>query len=884
MAQQDQRQCDRRRQAGPHRPRRRHREGRARAGEVHRATAPDEHPYGRGDRYPCARPAVPPAATGGILGRPGRGSRCTPAAPRSTASTARRARRRGKGTDRGTRAGAVLAAVLGASLAGCSSTGGKRAEDARKAQAAAGQGRGRPPRAGPSRWSPTPATATPSGTSSRSGAEQAAAKDNINFVYSHNDEGQQQAQLVQAAIDKKVDGLIVSPRQARRDEGRRRQGREGRHPGDHRQLRLRAVQGVRRAHPHRPGRGDRRRGRRRRADKRGSKKALCVLHEQGNVGHEQRCAGAKKTFDGKMQNLYVDGTNMPAVQASIEAKLQADPSIDAVVTLGAPFARRRRQGEGRPRAARPRSTPSTSTPRSPPALKDGTLGFAVDQQPYLQGYEAVDLLWLYKLQRRRARRRPARPHRPADHHQERRRRAGRSTRSGGPDERDRTTCRTGGTARPTSGCCAPRRCAGCWAAPSWARSSAPSAVFLFFSIVADSFLRASSLSHRAVRGLDHRHHGGAGGAADDRRRVRPVGRCPGDQLRADLLDVQLPDDGERLGRRPRLAAGHARRRRLQRLHADPYETAQLHHHARHVPDADRPQPRLHQADQRHGLHQVHRRHGGLRLGQEALRLPARPSATSRSRSPSCGGSAWSPLATWILLRTRFGNWIFAVGGGADAARAVGVPVDRTKIGLYMGVAFAAWVSGQHLLFSFDVVQSGEGVGNELTVHHRGRHRRLSDHRRLRLRDRLGGRRVHLRHDQQGHRVRGVEPGLVQVLPRSDAPSGHPAQRMGPQACGGDSDTTGSGTALVELDDVSKYYGNIRALEGVSLEVHAGRDHLRARRQRRRQVHPDQDHRGAAPARRGHLPHRGRGDRASPARARPWTAASPPSTRTSPSSR
>ncbi|TXS57511.1 ABC transporter permease [Streptomyces sp. t39] len=72
------------------------------------------------------------------------------------------------------------------------------------------------------------------------------------------------------------------------------------------------------------------------------------------------------------------------------------------------------------------------------------------------------------------------------------------------------------------------------------------------------------------------------------------------------------------------------------------------------------------------------------------------------------------LATWILLRTRFGNWIFAVGGGADAARAVGVPVKRTKIFLYMGVAFAAWVSGQHLLFSFDVVQSGEGVGNELT--------------------------------------------------------------------------------------------------------------------------------------------------------------------------
>ncbi|MFI9050938.1 ABC transporter permease [Streptomyces sp. NPDC053427] len=70
------------------------------------------------------------------------------------------------------------------------------------------------------------------------------------------------------------------------------------------------------------------------------------------------------------------------------------------------------------------------------------------------------------------------------------------------------------------------------------------------------------------------------------------------------------------------------------------------------------------------------------------------------------------VATWVLLRTRVGNWIFAVGGNADAARAVGVPVTKTKIGLYMGVAFAAWVSGQHLLFSYDAIQSGDGVGNE----------------------------------------------------------------------------------------------------------------------------------------------------------------------------
>jgi simple sugar transport system permease protein len=63
------------------------------------------------------------------------------------------------------------------------------------------------------------------------------------------------------------------------------------------------------------------------------------------------------------------------------------------------------------------------------------------------------------------------------------------------------------------------------------------------------------------------------------------------------------------------------------------------------------------------------------------------------------------LATWVLLRTRVGNWIFAVGGDADAARAVGVPVKRVKIGLFMTVGFMAWFTGMHLLFSFNSIQS-----------------------------------------------------------------------------------------------------------------------------------------------------------------------------------
>ncbi|MFE7625739.1 sugar ABC transporter substrate-binding protein [Streptomyces sp. NPDC057509] len=293
--------------------------------------------------------------------------------------------------------GAVLAAVLGASLMGCSSTGGKRAEERAAKAAAEGRSAVNTPR-----W--TFAMVTHSGDGDtfwdivQKGAKMAAGKDNINFLYSHDDEGQQQAQLVQAAIDKKVDGLIVTLAKpdAMKDvvakatragipvitvnSGSAESEKYGAltHIGQDESIAGEAV-------------GEE-------LNKRGRKKALCILHEQGNVGHEQRCAGAKKTFDGQLQNLYVEGTNMPDVQASIEAKLQSDKNIDAVVTLGAPFA---------DAAVKAKKTAGSKAeidtfdlnPRVAASLQSKTLGFAVDQQPYLQGYEAVDLLWLYRFNR-----------------------------------------------------------------------------------------------------------------------------------------------------------------------------------------------------------------------------------------------------------------------------------------------------------------------------------------------------------------------------------------------------------------------------------------------------------------------------------------------------
>ncbi|MFD7611386.1 sugar ABC transporter substrate-binding protein [Streptomyces sp. NPDC059828] len=290
--------------------------------------------------------------------------------------------------------GAVLAAALGVSLAGCSATGGKRAEDARKQAAAEGRAAVTTPR-----W--TFAMVTHSGAGDtfwdivQNGAKQAAVKDNINFLYANSDEAQQQAQLVDSYIDKKVDGLIVTlakPEAMKAvvakavkagipvitvNSGAEQSKVYGAltHIGQDETIAGEAV-------------GDE-------LDERGRKKALCVVHEQGNVGHEQRCAGAKKTFGGTMENLYVDGTNMPDVQASIEAKLQTDKSIDAVVTLGAPFADAAVQAVQSAGSEAEVDTFDLNA-KVATALEDGKLGFAVDQQPYLQGYQAVDLLWLYR--------------------------------------------------------------------------------------------------------------------------------------------------------------------------------------------------------------------------------------------------------------------------------------------------------------------------------------------------------------------------------------------------------------------------------------------------------------------------------------------------------
>lgn len=74
--------------------------------------------------------------------------------------------------------------------------------------------------------------------------------------------------------------------------------------------------------------------------------------------------------------------------------------------------------------------------------------------------------------------------------------------------------------------------------------------------------------------------------------------------------------------------------------------------------------------------------------------------------------AVTAVAMLLLVRTRFGNWIYAVGGSLPSARAVGVPAARTKILLFMGTAFAGWIVGSCNLLRFASVQANQGVGLE----------------------------------------------------------------------------------------------------------------------------------------------------------------------------
>ena len=74
---------------------------------------------------------------------------------------------------------------------------------------------------------------------------------------------------------------------------------------------------------------------------------------------------------------------------------------------------------------------------------------------------------------------------------------------------------------------------------------------------------------------------------------------------------------------------------------------------------------------------------------------------------------FTALASYVLLRTRFGNWVFATGGDEVASRNVGVPAARTTIILFMTTSAAAWFVGTVYAVRYTSVQANQGIGQEL---------------------------------------------------------------------------------------------------------------------------------------------------------------------------
>ncbi|TRO59760.1 sugar ABC transporter substrate-binding protein [Streptomyces sp. IB201691-2A2] len=286
----------------------------------------------------------------------------------------------------------AVAAAAALVLAGCSSdSGGKKAEED-SGDAAVGK-------ADTPRMTIAMVTHAPPGDTFwdiiRKGAQAAAAKDNVKLIYSNNENASTQASLVQNAIDQKVDGIAVTLAKPDAMKDVIAKARKAGIPvvGLNSGMDQWKDQGLLEFF----GQDELVAGEAfgEKLNETGAKNNVCVIQVQGHVGLEQRCAGVKKTFKGKTTNLYVNGTNMPSVKSTISAKLKQDTSIDTVVTLGAPFALTAVQSVSES-GSKAKVATFDLNKEMVSAIKSGDVEFAVDQQPYLQGYLSVDSLWLYK--------------------------------------------------------------------------------------------------------------------------------------------------------------------------------------------------------------------------------------------------------------------------------------------------------------------------------------------------------------------------------------------------------------------------------------------------------------------------------------------------------
>ena len=128
----------------------------------------------------------------------------------------------------------------------------------------------------------------------------------------------------------------------------------------------------------------------------GATKIICIIHEQGNIGLNQRCEGAAESFGGEVENLQVAGTaDVSTTLTEIQSKLESDSSIDGVLALNPDIAVAARDAVA---GAGSEATVATFDLSADviKAIQADEILFAVDQQQYLQGYLPVVFLTLNK--------------------------------------------------------------------------------------------------------------------------------------------------------------------------------------------------------------------------------------------------------------------------------------------------------------------------------------------------------------------------------------------------------------------------------------------------------------------------------------------------------
>jgi simple sugar transport system substrate-binding protein len=231
----------------------------------------------------------------------------------------------------------------------------------------------------------------------KKGAEDGAKAEGVELKYSEsNNDPEKQAQLIEAAVTEKVDGLAVSAPNPDAIKGAVQKAVKAGIPvvtlnsGAEESADLGAFTHVGQTETI-AGRGAGEK-----LDAAGAKKILCVIHEQGNVGLNQRCEGVKDGFGGSVENLQVAGTNdISTTLTEIQSKLESDKSIDGVLALNPDIAIAARDAvQGASSNAKVATFDLSGDVVK--SIQDGSILFAVDQQQYLQGYLPIVFLTLNK--------------------------------------------------------------------------------------------------------------------------------------------------------------------------------------------------------------------------------------------------------------------------------------------------------------------------------------------------------------------------------------------------------------------------------------------------------------------------------------------------------